>query len=74
MYIVEQKPLMRHAVGRYANPITAQMRKLTVGESFVIPYDDPNWTGSQVRNESGRHGARYVTAREAGGIRIGRVE
>lgn len=75
MYIVEKKPLMRRTAGRLTNPITAQMRKLEVGESFFVAWDDLNWTGSQVRNENARpKGPRYATLREPHGLRIGRVE
>ena len=74
MYAVEKVPVENRRAGKAPNPITAQMRKLNVGESFVIAFDDPNWTGCQVRNESGRNGARYCTRREPGGLRIGRVE
>lgn len=73
MYVVEKKPVTLHR-GPRENPITTQMRKLNIGESFVVAFDDPNWTGSQVRNENGKNGARYATAREEGGLRIGRME
>lgn len=74
MYTVERVPLPPCRAGRRTNPITAQIRKLAVGESFVVPHGDPNWTGNQVRNERKKNGPRYVTVREEGGLRIGRVE
>lgn len=73
MYVVERVPLPKGGRGRRANPITEQMRKLAVGESFVVPFDDPDWKAGLVRNENHRHRSRYVQVRETNGYRIGRV-
>jgi len=75
MYTVERVPLPEVRRGRQANPIALQMRSLNVGESFVVSYEDRNWTGHQVRNENSanKEGRLYVTVKETRGIRIGRV-
>lgn len=74
MYTVEQKPIIRQHWKRTTNPLTAQLRKLAVGESFIVSKDDPNWTGSQVRNENRRSHARYAIVKEGEDLRFGRVE
>lgn len=52
------------------NPIAVQMRRLKVGESFVVPEDDHNWRSALLANENYRRKGHFCAWLVEGGRRI----
>lgn len=65
-------PIPKHARGRRKNGIQPTMRRLQIGDSFLV--EDPKGKGRGLATSAKNVGIKITTRSVEGGIRVWRIE